>query len=459
MRRRHYAVILLALIAVPVLAAGAKNPPGPMTMTTLDNGLRVIVVHNELTDITAAHLAVDVTAAEMPKEKAGIRSVVQELMIQRLNTRALEDTDLKAFGDAIRGGGEARINAETEYVQAQFAVPTDVTPSALGAFAELFFDDLDFEKQDIAAAKDTVIRDIEESLGQVSYTTYELFLNALWGDTAFHPDAATRLNGIGALTSTDIASCRRTFYTPDRAYLTVVSALDEETVLSMVKDAFGQYSPGTDPAEATDASESPRDRPGIPDTPRVEIGESKDLRQASMFVGVPLPAYGTRGMTAGQIAYLMLAGEGGRIAEDEMLKRGFGLMLPKRIYEEQPPFEMLEPQPMSTPFIAVHIVANPLNIEEARRQVLGHILAIAKGSFDRMEFEQARAQLKNHYAQAIETYAAQAQLLNIYTLFGGDPEAIVDFDRHVESISEDEVLEVAREYFPHHAVGVQLPAD
>ncbi|MFO7947212.1 MAG: pitrilysin family protein [Armatimonadota bacterium] len=459
MTRRYCAILLVAFFAGPVLAADGEKPPAPLTVTTLDNGLHVTVVHNPLTDITAAHLAVDVCEADIPKQKAGIRSVVQELMIQQLNTQAQQEPELKEFGDAIRGGGDARINAETEYVQAQFAVPTNVTNAALGAFADLFFADLEFEKEDVASAKDSVISDIEESLGQASYTTYQLFLSAMWGDTTFHPDVATRLNGIGALSSTDLASCRKTFYTPDRGYLTVVSALDEETVLSMVKDAFGQYSSGASAEDTPAASGADRRTPHMPDTPRLEVGESKDLRQASMFIGVPLPPYGTKGLTAGQIAYLMLAGEGGRLSDDEMLRRGFGLMLPKRIYEEQPPFEVLEPQPMSTPFIAVHVVANPLNLEEARQQVLGHILAIAKGSFDRTEFERAKAQLKNHFAQATETYAGQAQLLNLQTLFGGDPGAIRDFDRYVDSISEDEVLTVARDYFPHHAIGVQLPAD
>lgn len=419
--------------------------------TTLDNGMDVYIVQDALTDITGAHIALDISMADIPQKKTGIRSLIQQLLIDRLNEQVAVDGPRAELGEAIRGGGDIRISAETEFVQAGFSVPSDDTQAALEAFADLFFDNVSFSSESIAAAKETVIKDIESSLDQASFRTYQLFLDALYGKGPLNPDMAARLTGLGALTGTDIVSCRRTLYTPERGYLTVVSSLPVDTVKDMVTAAFAGYERGS--------ANAPKVMPGIPDASRVEIGESGDLKHASMFIGVPLPPYGTRKFTAGQIAYLMLAGEGGRISDDEMVKRGFGLMLPERIYEKQPPFEMISPSPMSTPFIAVHIIANPRNVEDARRQVLGHMLAIARGRFDRMEFEQARDQLLNQFARATETYEGRAQLVNLNALFGGDPASVGEFVSYISTISRDEVEAVAAEYFRHHAIGIQMPGD
>ena len=449
-RRFLTAVALLLLTSVPALNADAAQQD-LITQKTLPNGLHLSVVHDPVTDIAAYHLALELSSADFPEQQAGITEIIQQLMLDRLKVAVAEQGKLSNIYDAISAGGSAAIGADDEYVEAQASLPSELLPQALQATGELFFGPQQFTDEQLADAKASIVSGYEGSLNAVGQQTFRLFRRALLGKSPLAYDVSTILTGIAGITTSDVASCRARAYVPSRAYLTVVSVLPTEEVIAVVEQAFEDYKAAGE-AHVTRAVSPPAESV-------VRVGSGEGMAWASLIVGVPLPPYGTRGFTAGQVAYMLLAGTDGRLTGDQMLQRGFGLMLPRRLYEEQPPFQIIAPGPMSMPVIAVHIVANPAFIEDARVQVLGHIEAIRRGQFSEQELQAAKDQLINQYALAYETYLSRAQLINLNALFGGDPQLNGNFPTVLASISADEVVKAAEEYFTHHAIGVQMPAN
>ncbi len=449
-RRFLTTVALLGLIIAPALKVQAAEQD-LVTRRTLANGLHLSVVVDPLTDLAACHLALDISAADFPEQQAGITEIIQQLMLDKLRARVTASGELAEIYDAVSAGGSFAVGADDEYVEAQAALPCELLSEALQTTGDLFFGSQEFTDEQLGEAKAAIVKTYEGSLNAVGQRTFRLFRRALLGKSPLAYDVSTILTGIAGVTTKDISGCRARLYVPSRAYLTVVSALPAERVIAIAEQAFGDY-PGTAEAHVRRAMSRPA-------ASVVRVGSGEGMAHASLIIGVPLAPYGTREFAAGQVAYMLLAGRDGRLTSDQMLQRGFGLMLPRSLYEEQPAFQVIPPGPMSVPVIAVHVVANPAFIEDARLQVLGHVEAIRQGQFSEEELQAAKDQLTNQYALAYNTYLSRAQLINLNALFGGDPQLNGDFPELIASISAEEVVKAAQKYFAYHAIGVQMPAN
>ena len=444
--------ILLVSAVWSVRASVADNAAnGPISRHDLANGLHVTVAADPLTDIAAFDLALDISVLDIDEDKAGIRQLVQQLLLDRLRTAVREEPQLAGLSDAVKGGGSLAISCEDEYVGARASVPSKLLPVALRTFADLFFAPHEFSSEELADAKSKVVSAYERSLGNVGEDTYSLFRRALWGKSALADDTSTVLAGIAAGSVDDVAACLKRLYVPSRACLCVVSPLPAEETVPLIEEVFGQY-------EAGSQTVAPR-IVNLPIDSVVRVGTGKDMVQAALLLGVPLPPYGTRGFVAGQLAYMLLGGAQGRLTEDPMMQRGFGLMLPRSLYEKQPPFKVIAPMPGTMPFMGVYVAADPRYIEDARVQVLSHIEAIRRGDFTEEDLRAAKDQLVNSHALASDKYASHAKFLNINALFGAEPGLSADFAALVETVSAEDVTKVAQEYFAHHAIGVQMPAN
>ncbi len=452
-------VLILALPILLITAVCTARAPAADNVANahisrhdLPNGLHVTAAADPLTDIAAFDLALDISVLDVDEDKAGIRQLIQQLLLDQLRAAVAEEPQLAGLSAAVKGGGTLAVSCEDEYVGARASLPSNLLPLALRTFADLFFAPHEFTSQQLADAKSKVISAYERSLGNVGEDTYRLFRRAFWGKSPLADDTSTILAGIAATSSDDIATCLKRLYVPSRAYLCVVSPSPPEQIAPLIEEAFGSY-------EAGAGTVAPR-IVNLPTSSVVRVGSGKDMAQAAVLLGVPLPPYGTRGFVAGQIAYVLLGGAQGRLTQDRMMQRGFfGLMLPRRVYEKRPPFKVVAPRPGAMPFMGVYVAADPRYIEDARAQVLSHIEAIRRGDFSEQDLQAAKDQLVNEYALACDKYAAHAEFLNINALFGAEPGLNADFAALVETVSADDVTKVAQKYFAHHAIGVQMPAN
>lgn len=444
-------VALLATLFM-VVATGLCAAAGEARVSTqtLPNGMRVTLTQDALTDIAAFHLALVISPADIPEDKTGARELIQQLMLNRLRSAIKPDGELRELAEAIAADATFAISSEAEYVEARVSVPSDMLPLALDAVGEAFFADTQYTDEEIAAARDQLVDAFGRAAASVTDRTYRLFRRALLGKSPLAEDIASTLAGISGMTAEDAHSLRKSLYVPARCSIALVTPLPEDDVAAAVVKAFGGY--GAPAAPLTIGVVKPADESAV------RVAEGTDMALASMVVGVPLPGYGTRDFVAGQVAFMILGGKGGRLISDTRLSHGMGLALPKSVYEQQPAIEMVAPGPMSVPFLGAHIVANPAFIEDVREVVLAHFASIAAGKFTEEELAGARDQLANQYAIAYDSYSARAQFINLNAVFGGDAGLYAELPKLVDTITAEDVTRVAREYFATHAIGLQMPA-
>lgn len=445
----------LTLSLIILLAAAAclpaDNTAGSfISDRTSSNGLHVILAHDPVTDLAAFHLALEVSTAELPREQAALIETVQQLMLDRLRATVQDQPD-SPLADALAAGATIAISAEREYGEARAAVPTSLLADVLQMTADLFFGSQQFTEDELAAAKQTLVSSYEASLESTTMQTVRLFERALHGASSSAHDVPARLSSIADISIEDIEACRSRMWVPSRAYLTVVGPQTPQQLREIVNRALGEYAAGNQKRPVTEVR--------LPTESAVRVGNGAGVAWASLMIGVPLPPYGTREFVASQVAYLLLTGPQGRLTEDRVLRQGFGLVLPQRRRDDRPAFDVMAPGPGHMPYMAVHLVAAPAYIEDARVQVLGHVEAIRRGYFSDDELQTAKTQLTNQYALAYNTYLSRAQLLNLNALFGGEAELRADFPSMVASITAEDVVSVAEKYFAHHAIGLQMPGD
>lgn len=437
--------IRAGLIAV-ALSLGVVQAAPVVTRSVLPNGLTVLIAPAEHGQIAGVELLLKVGMIDEPEGMRGARVLLQQIVVN--DSHAQINADLapaSAFVNPRTSG--LGVNTDWDFVEVSLA--TDVNELGIGLAMiarHVFGVTLDAERLD--EARTLVGRSFDLSHQSPVQTTFELFRQALFGRGPLGEPLQGDPKTLAAIDLEALQAFRDAYYVPGNAILCVATPQPVEEVLASVRAVF-------EAAPAAPVPESPP-LPAPPTESLVEVGESADLVQASLVVGVPLPPYGDPLFPAAQMIAELLEGRGGRLRRDLSLLQTLGLAIPTRLLEEHYPISTL-PIPISQrPFLAVHALCSPHTIERTREGLLRHLLELRTRTVADAELARARQRAINHL---LVQHAAPVDLATILArreLFGvGDLTAgIAAF----EAVTAEDLKTVATQYFGRHAIGVQMPA-
>lgn len=437
--------IRAGLIAV-ALSLGVVQAAPVVTRSVLPNGLTVLIAPAEHGQIAGVELLLKVGMIDEPEGMRGARVLLQQIVVN--DSHAQFNADLapaSAFVNPRTSG--LGVNTDWDFVEVGLATDADELGIGLAMIARHVFGvTLDAERLD--EARTLVGRSFDLSHQSPVQTTFELFRQALFGRGPLGEPLQGDPKTLAAIDLEALQAFRDAYYVPGNAILCVATPQPVEEVLASVRAVF-------EAAPAAPVPESPP-LPAPPTESLVEVGESADLVQASLVVGMPLPPYGDPLFPAAQMIAELLEGRGGRLRRDLSLLQTLGLAIPTRLLEEHYPISTL-PIPISQrPFLAVHALCSPNTIERTREGLLRHLLELRTRTVADAELARARQRAINHL---LVQHAAPVDLATILArreLFGvGDLTAgITAF----EAVTAEDLKTVATQYFGRHAIGVQMPA-
>lgn len=437
--RRTLTCGLIALLVTTVAHAA------PLSRTLLDNGLTVLAVQSDHIQVAGIAVVIEASGAHETEETLGSRALIQQMISISSHNAVAEDLD--PISGVVRSGSSGlAVNTNWDFVEATFTVAIEELDTGLALVSDEVFE-VELTQERLDQARELVQRSLDAAAQSPVQSTFDLFRQALYGHTAMarpQQGTAESLAGIGL---DGLQQFRDSLYVPANAWVSIVSPLPVEDATAAVQRAFGdlEASPPPDPAKMT----------GLPEESRVEVGDSADLVQASLAVGVPLPSYGDPRFPAAEVIGELLEGRGGRLRRDLGLLQGLGLSLPTRLLEEHYPISVLGVPPAHHPYLAVHALAGPQAIERTRVGVLRHLLALRSGSVTDAELERAKSRAINAHRLASQEPGDGSVYLARRALFGlGDADEAV---AAVEAITAEDLTAVANEYFDRHAIGVQMP--
>ena len=436
-------VLVVGLIA---LLAATTSSAAPVSRTVLDNGLTVLAVQSNHIQVAGIAIVIEASGAHETDENRGSRALLQQ-MLSIAGRNAISD-DLEPISGIIRARSAGiSVNTNWDFVEVTFTVAVEELDAGLTLMADEVFE-VQLTQEPFDRARDLVERMTDASRRSPVQETFDLLRLALYGDSPMSEPQQGDPESLARIDLENLQQFRDTHYVPANAWLCIVSPLPADEATAAVSAAFGGLATAAAPPAPPEFD--------LPTDSRVEVGDSPDLVQASMAVGVPLPSYGDPDFPAAEVVAELLDGRGGRLRRDLGLLQSLGLSLPTRLLDAHYPISVLDIPVARHPYLAVHVLAGPRSIERARSGVLRHLLALRTGGVTEDELQRAKTRAINSHRLESRTPADAALYLARRALFDlGDADEAV---AAIEAVTAEELTAVVTGHFDRHAVAVQMPS-
>ena len=223
-------VMTFFLIAISSTSFGAN---GDVLRSTLANGLKVVIVQNQLAQVVTTEVNYLVGSDEAPEGFPGMAHAQEHMMFRGSPGMSAEQL---ANIMALMGG---EFNADTQQTVTQyfFTVPKDNLVVALNVEAMRMSGILDSQElweQERGAIEQEVAQDISSP----DYLLSMQLLAEMFSGTPYAHDALGTRPSFEKTTSAMLKEFYRTWYVPNNAVLVIVGDVDPQKTLALVKELF-----------------------------------------------------------------------------------------------------------------------------------------------------------------------------------------------------------------------------
>ncbi|MBD5655046.1 MAG: insulinase family protein, partial [Candidatus Eremiobacteraeota bacterium] len=218
-----------ALPASPVAAAATNG----VLKATLANGLRVVIVRNEIAPVIATDLTYLVGSRDDPAEFPGMAHAQEHMMFR--GTKNLSTSELGTLATAL--GGDFNAATGDTITEFKFTVPAADFDAVLHIESDRMRDILDAQSQwnnERGAIEQEVLQDESAPGGDFFRDAQAL---AFAGTTYAHQGVGTRA-AFDRLTGADLKTFWRRWYAPNNAVLVVAGDVDPERTLAQIRERF-----------------------------------------------------------------------------------------------------------------------------------------------------------------------------------------------------------------------------
>src|SRR5688572_29650115 len=422
-----FAAALVAAVSLTPVQAAVRPPKLPYQISTLPNGLRVILSEDHSTPIVHVSLWYHVGSKNERPGRTGFAHLFEHMMF-----KGSKNVEPEAHTSIVSSVG-GRANAYTTEDTTVFwqTLPAHYLPMVLwmeaDRMATLRIDDESFKREREVVKEERRMRVENQPYGRLQ----EIILG---NSFTVHPYKHPTIGSMADLESASIADVRdfhSTFYVPENATLTIVGDIDAAQALQLVTQYFGRVPKAAKPV--------PRDIPREPPM----TGE----RRAVIEEAWPLPAV----VVAYHITYDGHPDSYPLHITAKILSDGQSARIPRElIYNKRLALSafgsgnLIEDPNL---FYAVAIVQPGKTPQEAEAALIAEFEKLKTGGVTQQELERAQNQFARDYMLSRETNEEKAMHLAHAAVIHNDiTTADGEFDIFMNTKVAD-VQRVARTYF------------
>jgi zinc protease len=441
MRRRSRAVVVAVLLVV-LLAAGwparAAESTAAVLATTLDNGLRVLLLEDRRSPIVTVQMWYRVGSRNEARGATGIAHFLEHLMF-----RGTARYGPGVFARLVeRNGGQN--NAFTSQDVTSYYV--NLAAERLDLVLELEADrmqNLQIDPKIVTAEREVVIEErrtrTEDDPGgalgeEVSATAFRA-----------HPYGQPIIGwptDLTRITPEEIRAFYRTYYVPNNAILVMVGDFTAAEALAKVKAAFGAIPRGADPPPVL-AVEPPQNSER-----RVTVQRPAEL--PIVYLGYPVPNQKSADAPALEVLSVILSGgRASRLYQDLVHERQLAL-------EAGGDYSYFSIDPNLFWFWATPLPGQ--SAETLEKELLAHMERLRREPVSEVELTRAKNQIESSFVFQDDSIHRRASLLARFELIGGY--ALKDaYLASMRAVTAADVQRVAAAYFQDEKknVGILLP--
>ena len=231
---RRVPLILTLCLCLQALSAHGAGDAENVLRTTLDNGLRVIIVRDTLAPVVTTVINYQVGSDEAPEGFPGTTHAQEHMMFR--GSPGLTGDQLAKIIAAMGG----RFDADTQHTVTQyfFTVPSEDLDVALHIESIRMRGILD-DEQLWDKERGAIEQEVAQDLSNPEYVFYTKLLAAMFKGTPYAHDALGTRPSFDKTTAAMLKQFHEAWYAPNNAVLVLVGNLQPEEALAQVKALFG----------------------------------------------------------------------------------------------------------------------------------------------------------------------------------------------------------------------------
>jgi zinc protease len=227
-----YVLLSGTVLSGPVLTRAPK-PVQDVTRATLDNGLRVVIVHDSLAPVVTTVVNYLVGSNEAPPGFPGTAHALEHMMFR--GSPGLSTDQLAEIGAAM--GGDFNADTQQSVTQFFFTVPKQDFAVALHIesirMRNLLVTDTLWNRE-----RGAIEQEVAGDLSNPQYVFYTKLLSKMFRGSPYEHDALGTRSSFNATTGAMLKKFHQTWYAPNNAILVIAGDVDPVTTMAEVKDLF-----------------------------------------------------------------------------------------------------------------------------------------------------------------------------------------------------------------------------
>lgn len=223
----------------------AATPSADVTRYTLDNGLRIVIVRNDLAPVVTVQENYLVGGDETPAGFPGMAHA-QEHMAFRGCSNLSADQIAAIFAQL---GGDNNADTQQNITQYFETVPAKDLDIALHADADCMRDIADSDEQ-WAEERGAIEQEVSRDLSSPTYKFLVQMDRDMFAGTPYEHDPLGTRDSFDKTTGAMLKSFEETWYAPNNAILIITGQVDPEKTIATIKQLYGSIPRKTIPARA-----------------------------------------------------------------------------------------------------------------------------------------------------------------------------------------------------------------
>lgn len=421
-----FRILILFVCFIGVLMAQNSVLP-KYHKSVLENGLEVYIIPlNNQSNVITTDIFYKVGSRNETMGKSGIAH-----MLEHLNFKSTKNLRVGEFDKIIKSfGGSTNASTGFDYTHYYIKSSTQNLDKSLELFAELMqnlnLSDEEFQPERNVVAEERLWRTDNNPMG---YLYFRLF-NTAYVYHPYHWTPIGFMDDIRNWSIEDIRAFYKTYYQPKNASIVIAGDIEVNEALKAVRKYFEK----------------------IPNTgfeiPKVHTIEPKQegLRQASVHkqteveilsIAYKIPPFNHKDQIALSALSEILSGGKSSVLSSVIVDK-------KRLAAEIYTYNMdLVDEGV---FIIMALANSEVSLDKIQKEVLAQIELIKQGKLKQSELDKVKINMRTNFLYELESSSGVANLFGSY-IARGDLQTLLNFEKNFESLSLEDIIRVANEYF------------
>ena len=396
--------------------------------TVMDNGITVI--SEEIDRVRSLSLGVWVNCGSRNEEHStnGAAHFIEHMLFK--GTKKRTAFDIASEIDSV--GGILNACTGKELTSFYVKIPDYHLSLAIDLLADILKDSA-FDPEEMEKEKSVILQEIRMVEDTPDDFIHDFFGKAFWGGHPLSLPVLGTEDSVRGIRRDALLEIFEKYYRGGRLVLTAAGCLRHDELVSLVGEALGSVAP----AEGGNGQDAPTP------TARVAVLE-KDLEQVHMVIGSPGHTFSDPARYAGFIVNTVLGGSmSSRLFQEVREKRGLAYAIHSYLVSYR-----------DAGMFGVYAGAGDEKVGEVLDVIFAELRKLKTDLLPDKELSSAKEQIKGRFLLSMESTDTRMTRLAKNEIYLGRDLSVDEAISNLESVSAEEVREVARSLFKKDTVSV-----